>query len=134
MANQSVTAVSAVATTTNTEKVIATSPPTDYNNPAGQGNAITGTLNITAGTGTTAVVIKCRQGTTTGGAIVGPAAGVSHTLAAGASANLSYDFLDPTVTPQANQQYSVTVTQTGGTGAGTVNYGVIGVSPATSAD
>lgn len=133
MGNQSAVAVSAVPTNVSTETAIATSAATNYNNPAGQGNEIGGTVNITAGTGTTAINIKVRSGAGTGGAIIGPAAGMNHTLAAGNSASITFDVLDPTVTPQPAQQYTVTVTQTGGTGAGTVNYACLYVQPATAA-
>lgn len=133
MGNQSAVAASAVPTNVSTETAILSSVPTNYNNPAGQGNEVGGTINITAGTGTTAINVKVRQGTGLAGAIVGPAAGTNHTLAAGSSANISFDVLDPTVTPQPAQTYTVTVTQTGGTGAGTVNYVCLYVQPATAA-
>lgn len=78
-------------------------------------------LNVTAGTGTTALVIKCRQGGGTGGTQVG--ASQTHTLAAGASAQLHLKFRDSSGAPIATGgcQYTITVTQTGNTVAGTVN-------------
>jgi hypothetical protein len=97
-----------------------------YTTPAiqtGQGDGlvgITGTVNLTAGTGTTAVVIRIRQGSLTG-----PVVGVSpvHTLAAGASANISFGATDSTPFTEAagGGVYVVTAQQTGGTGAGTTN-------------
>lgn len=81
---------------------------------------ISGTLYLTAGTGTSAVVIRCRQGNLTG-PLVGPA--ITHTLAAGASGAISYGFTDTsTFLEQVNGGvYVITAQQTGGTGAGTTN-------------
>lgn len=132
MSNRSLVTASAVPTNVSTETIVATSTPMNANNPGGQGNSISGVVNITAGTGTTAVVVRVRAGTTTAGTNLGPAAGVSHTLAAGASANIGYEFNDPS-NQLSNQQYVVSVTQTGGTGAGTVNYVTIGVLPCNAA-
>lgn len=86
---------------------------------AGQPTDIKGVINLTAGAGTTAVVIKLRQGNTTAGPQVGPS--VTHTLAAAASAQIAYSFSDNSGAMQGGIQYSVTATQTGGTGAGTTN-------------
>jgi hypothetical protein len=80
-------------------------------------NVILGSLNITAGAGTTAVVVKCRQGTGVAGTQVGPSKTV--TLAATASAEIPLTFQD--AAPNSAEAYTITVTQTGGTGAGTVN-------------
>lgn len=81
---------------------------------------ISGTIYLTAGTGTTAVVIRCRQGGLTGPQ-VGPS--YTHTLAAAASAAISFGFTDLTAfLEQVNGgSYVITVQQTGGTGAGTAN-------------
>lgn len=82
---------------------------------------ISGTLYLTAGTGTTAVVIRCRQGSLSGPQ-VGPSE--THTLAAGASAAISFGFTDLTTfleAAPAGGAYVITVQQTGGTGAGTAN-------------
>lgn len=81
---------------------------------------ISGSLFVTAGTGTTAVVIRCRQGGVTG-TQVGPS--FTHTLAAGNSAGISFGFTDlSTFLEQVNGgSYVITVQQTGGTGAGTAN-------------
>lgn len=77
-------------------------------------------MNITAGTGTTALVIKCRQGGGTGGTQVG--ASLTHTLAAGASAQVRCKFRDTSGVPVGpGTSYTITVTQTGNTVAGTVN-------------
>lgn len=82
-------------------------------------NEINGTMNVTAGTGTTAVVIACRRGAnTTTGAVVGQK--LTHTLAAGNSASIPFEFLDAISSTEVNG-YSITIQQTGGTAAGTVN-------------
>lgn len=79
-------------------------------------NTITGDMNITAGAGTTAVVIRCRQNGVAG-AQVGQTKTV--TLAAAATGDIPFNFIDPA--PAVSQTYVITVQQTGGTGAGTVN-------------
>jgi hypothetical protein len=97
-----------------------------YTTPAVQTGAgmtpvgIAGTVNITPGTGTTALVIRVRQGSLTG-ALVGIAA--SHTVAAGAPQSISFGATDLTqFTEQAGGgAYVITAQQTGGTGAGTSN-------------
>lgn len=83
-----------------------------------QNNVIVGVANVLAGTGTTAVVIKCRRGSNT---ITGTQVGTSQsvTLAAGATDNVAFRFQDPGAPPLSG--YSLTITQTGGTAAGTVN-------------
>lgn len=82
---------------------------------------VTGVLNVTAGTSTTAVVIRVRQGIGTGGAVVGNAD--THTLAAGASANIPVKKEDLV----GASAYTVTVTQTAATGNGSVNSASIDV-------
>lgn len=136
-------AVSAVPTATAAETAIATSDTVSWTTPNNlEGLIVRGVLNITAGAGTTAVVVKVRKGAGLAGATVGPAAGVTHTLAAGASADIAYEMLDPNPTPNVvppsgaqsipQALYTVSVAQTGGTGAGTVNYGTIGMETAAS--
>lgn len=116
-----------VATGTNTETVALTIPFSGGNstndslaNPISGNNCktrISGSVNITAGTGTTAVVIRCRKNGLTGTAV-----GVSHTdtLAAGNTEDIPYYFDD--TAPGFAQAYVITVQQTGGTAAGTVNF------------
>lgn len=117
----------AVATNVSTEGVALTIPFSGGNalndslaNPI-SGNTcktrISGSMNITPGTGTTAVVIRCRKTTVTGTQV-----GASHTvtLAAGVTDDIPYYF-DDTAAGIA-QAYVITVTQTGGTAAGTVNF------------
>jgi len=98
-----------------------------YTTPAIQTGAgetpvgIAGTVNLTAGTGTTAVVIRVRQ-TNLAGTQVGPSQ--THTLAAGASASISFGVTDtsPFLQAAGGGVYVITVQQTGGTGAGTTNF------------
>lgn len=86
---------------------------------------IKGTLNILAGTTVTAIVIRVRQGVGVAGAIVGavaPLTGViTHTLAAAASASIEFAVEDTTGAIQVGTAYTVTVSQTGATGASTPN-------------
>jgi hypothetical protein len=78
-------------------------------------------LNVTPGTTTTAIVIKCRQGIGTGGTQVGSS--LTHTLAAGASGQIHCKFRDSSGVPfgPGGTAYTITITQTAGTAAGTVN-------------
>jgi len=103
------------------ETVVYTTPAVQIG-PVGVPNPIdiSGSINLTAGTGTTAVVIRCRQG-----GLTGPLVGVAltHTLAAAALASISFGFTDTTtfLEQAGGGQYVITVQQTGGTGAGTSN-------------
>lgn len=107
----------AVATNVSTEGPALTLNPVQDVTPYGT-VIVSGNLNVTAGTGTTAVVVKVRQGSGTGGTQVGPSFTV--TLAAGASTTIPVEVED--TASVSGLQYTVTVTQTGGTAAGTVNY------------
>jgi len=93
---------------------------------AGQGTArgpvlIQGFVNYTQGTAGTAVTIRVRTGTTTGGTLIG-AADV-HTLAAAARAQIPFAALDLAQFPAGNQ-YCVTVQATAATGNPSVTDGV----------
>lgn len=112
------------AITTSTETVILTTSGISTAQ-AGESVVIDGAIDVTAGTGTTAVVIKCRRGTTTAGTQVG--ASETDTLAAGNSEALAFTFQD-TPGDVAGQQYVITATQTGGTANGTVNGGAATVT------
>jgi hypothetical protein len=78
-------------------------------------------MNVTAGTGATALVIMCRQGNGTTGNQVGPA--YTHTLAAGNTASISLCFRDTSgwLEQEGGGQYTITVAETGATANGTVN-------------
>lgn len=89
--------------------------------PAAGGNSascidqtIVGVINVLAGTGTTAIVVKCKQ---SGGTQIGVSQ--TDTLAAGGSENIPFCFQD--TSGANNTSYLLTVTQTGATGNGTVN-------------
>ncbi len=76
-------------------------------------------LAITTGATTTALVFRIRRGSGLTGATIG-AAVWTHTIGAAASAVLSGKYSD-TPGAVAAQQYTLTVSQTGATGAGTLN-------------
>ena len=105
-----------------TDPIIASAPP-----PAAPGGTapfvtrpvtIRVSLNVTAGTGTTAWVTRCRQGSGVGGAQVGAA--MTDSLAATNFEQASYVFRDTSPLAGASP-YTITVAQTGNTVAGTVN-------------
>lgn len=102
--------------TTTTELVACTS---DFISTPRPGMTITliATINLTVGTGTTSVSVKCRRGTTTAGTQVDET--VTFNISAGNTDDLACSFQD-TPGDVASQQYVVTVTQTGATGNGTV--------------
>jgi hypothetical protein len=103
------------------EKIILTlNPNQDAASGGGVPNLIEGTINVTPGASTTAVVVKCRQGSLIGGTQVGPS--LTQTLAAAANGNVAFQFEDAAPVANAGNQYNITVTQTAGAGAGTVNY------------
>lgn len=113
----------AVTATTTAETVAAVLPPDSNLLPDAIGRVVRGYLNITTGAGTTAVVIRVRTGTTTGGTLVGAAN--THTLAAGASASIPFSEIDTAAAAPANNQYCVTFQQTAATANGTANDGAI---------
>lgn len=90
--------------------------------PAGVTNppdyVLQGTVNVTAGAGTTSIQIRCRQGNNT---ITGPQVGTTRneTLAAGATQDFAFNFGD--AGGLSGQPYTITVQQVGATGNGTVN-------------
>lgn len=104
------------------ETIILTSPPLNISLDFSQ-IFIHWACNILAGTGTTALVFRLRRGATIGVTQVF-AAVWTHTLAAGSTAVLSGSYFD-TPGAVAGQQYSLTVSQTAATGAGTFNDGAI---------
>lgn len=104
------------------EKVIVTTP-VDQDHMSGTGGfvVVEGHIAVTPGTSTTAVVLKCRQGSSTSGTQVGNS--LTQTLAAAASGVVSFRFIDRS--PIAGGQYCVSLTQTAGAAAGTVNDAVV---------
>ena len=82
-----------------------------------------GVVNITTGTGGTAVVVNVRRGATASGTEVGTA--TTDTSTAGDKYTIPFSIED-TPGDVAGLVYSVTVTETGASADGTVNYAVIG--------
>lgn len=116
--SQAIAAAQTVTTTTELDVGTAST----LTNAAGEPVVICGTVNILAGTATTAVTVRVRRGEGITGTVVGIAA--LHTLAAAATASIPFEAVD-TAVPGDNQVYSVTVQQTAATGNGTVNGGVV---------
>lgn len=92
--------------------------------PLGAGSAaisISGYINLTAGTGTTQVAVRVRQGAGTGGVQIGPSN--FDTLAAGNTEAIPFGATDVTNYLEGlnGGQYTITVQQTGGTANGTAN-------------
>jgi hypothetical protein len=121
MANQSAVQATTALPGTAAETAIVNTPLGTFNNPGGQGNLVGGTAVVTTGTGATAVVLRVRQGVGTGGTLVGT---FTVPQAASTVASIPYDFLDSSAlalnSGAAGLQYTLTISQTGGTGAGTV--------------
>jgi len=112
----------AVTVLTTTETVAVTSDILPLSPIGGEGYNVCGLVNITAGTATTAVVVRVRQNSLTG-TVVGNA--LTHTLAAAAVANIAFDVQDFSAAATPVAQYVVTVQQTAATGNGTVNQSII---------
>lgn len=120
MSVQATKTASGVATANSAETAIVTSDLVLYNFSSStfEGVEVRGVLSVLTGATVTAIVVTVRQGIGTGGNIVGAAR--THTIGAAANAQIPFCEIDPSPT-LAGQQYTVTVTQTGGTGAGTVS-------------
>lgn len=106
-----------------TETAAATSPFITDAVPHPGGLLVTGTVNITPGTGQTSVTLTIRQGAGTGGTVI--QAGQAIAVTAGNPSDLPIYVIDGS--PVAGGQYTVTVTQAGGAGNGTVNSALITV-------
>ena len=106
------------------EKAICITPvDQDHLSASGGYNVIEGQINVTPGTNTTAVVLKLRQGSGTSGTTVKT---LTHTLAAAAVGQIAFHVID--TAPVAGGQYTLTLTQTAGSAAGTVNDAVLMVT------
>lgn len=103
------------------EKAICTTP-VDQDHMPGTGGfvIISGHINVTPGTTTSAVVVRIRQGSGTGGTAV---EALTHTLAATVTGQIAFSVVD--LAPIAGGQYTLTLTQTAGAAAGTVNDAVV---------
>lgn len=106
------------------ESVIASSPVNNVDPVRTQKVIVRATFNMLAGTATTAVVARIRQGNTVGGAIVGAAATVTLAAAANGGGAISVEDTPAWLAAPANGgQYSLTLAQTSGTGNGSINIG-----------
>lgn len=101
---------------TTTETVALVTPPVSTTF-AGDQIDIEGKVNMLAGTGTTACVLRIRRGNGITGTVVGVAE--TDTLAAGSSESFPLQAVD-TPGDVAGQVYSLTIQQTAATGNGTV--------------
>lgn len=121
-----VATASAVATdAAAAEKIILTSG-VDTNHFTGTGFVLVrGTVQVTPGTTTSAVVFKVYQGTTTGGTQVGVT--LTRTLAATNTGEVTFMFKD--AAPIAGGQYCASITQTAGAAAGTVGWAYLEAIP-----
>lgn len=137
---ETVSTASGVTLVTTAETAAVTSSPVGYGQAsgAGFGLAVHGYVNVTAGTGNTAINIAVRKGAGVTGQLL--AAADTDGLAAGNSESMPFEFVDttPTVTPSGTvtgadvagtNVYTVTVQQVGATGNGTINHATIGVRP-----
>jgi hypothetical protein len=80
---------------------------------------ISGTINITAGTGVTGLTLRVRQGVGLGGAVVG--ATEIDTVAAGASSPFTFAVDDVTGLVESGTAYTVSLVQTGASAASVIN-------------
>lgn len=124
------TAATSLVTTAETAVLTFTIPPEQ--NPGGQGVYFNATFNFTPGTGTTAVVLRVRQGSGTGGAVVGVP--FSTPVTAGvANSTAEASVVDPTTSYPAGNTYTLTAAQVGATGNGTAAQSLVSSSPVTAA-
>jgi hypothetical protein len=114
--------------TTTTELAVAQLNPYQVENPGGTGVELAGEIAGTAGTGTTAVVARIRQGNGITGTVVGNPITVSVT------AGNTYE-INPTVEDVNNLLgdigYSLTIQQTGATANGSVSLANLTAQSAT---
>lgn len=118
MPRQYVNQLSGTVTLVTTAETVALVTPPVSTTYSSDSIDIEGKVNVTAGTGTTACVIRCRRGNGVTGTVVGVAE--TDTLAAGSSESFPIQCVD-TPGDVAGQVYSLTISQTGATGNGTVN-------------
>lgn len=131
-ANQ-LTPINGAVGTAAAETTIASTPTYQYDFPnpyvggehagSGQGVAITGVLAFSnVGTGTTAVVVRCRQGGLTGPLVQ---AAITKPVTAGTADDVPFAFIDQSRAPASGVQYFITVASTGLTVAGSVASGAV---------
>lgn len=100
------------------ETAIMTTP--NISAQAGLQVRISGTVDVTEGTSGTAYVIRCRQGSGTGGALVGQA--LTDSLAAASSEIGAFSFDDSSgyLGQAGGGQYTITIAETSATVSGNV--------------
>ena len=113
----------AVTLVTTAETVAVVLPVLAEQLAGGGGLVVRGYFNFIAGTGTTAVVTRVRQGSTTGGTLVGAAD--TQSVTAGNTTEITFGQVIPAGSVPYGNQFCVTVQQTAATGNGTVNDGYI---------
>lgn len=102
-----------------TETVVLTLNPTQYSFEVGSGIYVSGSLTITtAASGTAAVAVKVRRGTTTSGTLI-----ATETVTATTATKyvIPFDAFDNTGGETSTSTYVVTVTETSASADGTVN-------------
>ena len=112
-----------VAVTTTNEIVVATLAGVSAQGPQCS-VALRGWVQLTAGTNTTAVTLRIRRGTTTGGTLVGEANAVAGGVTAGATSGLDIETTD-SPGEVASQSYVLTVQQTGASADGSALQGCL---------
>lgn len=109
--------------TATTETAAVTSPAITEQIPHAGGLLVQGFVNVTPGTGQTTVQLTVRQGPGASGTVV--TTGQPVTVIAGSPSDLPFYVIDGA--PAAGNQYTVTATQAGGAGNGTINAALITV-------
>ena len=104
------------------ETVIASLPNVSTN--AGNNVDLEGTADLTAGAGTTAVILRIRRGIDATGPLVGSA--VQCNIAAGARDTRTINATDQPSGDLAGATYVLTAQQTGGTANGVLNSAYLG--------
>lgn len=116
---------SSVTLPTSTETIVVSTGSVSLGEGStGQGVLVSGVVNLTTGTGTTAIVVTVRAGTHLTGAIIGNQ--LTVTVTAGSNYSIPFEVIDPTLTGSVS--YTVTIAQTGASANGTVNQGNITIT------
>jgi hypothetical protein len=135
MPNVHVEVTTAVTLTTTSETVVASVATTGI--PAVPAGAIavapvsppaiiSGVINVTPGTATTSLTVRCRSGlNNVAGGLVGAIAGESVAASAVTGQNLPYEFTDPTGQAAG---YTITIQQNAATGNGSVAFTEVDIS------
>jgi len=120
---------SAVTLTTTAETAVAVTPLPDERAEPALGVLVSGFVSVTTGTtGTSAVVVKIRAGSGTGGTVLQT---ITSTATTSSSYNIPISYFDQSGAFPIGQ-YTVTVTQTGATANGSA-FGTLGITPSQEA-